>query len=693
MLIFWKESPFFRLLIPFILGIIIYNQGLHLSIKFSISISFLFFIAILLFGYSKDFFQLKFAWLQGIFIHLFIFSCGVLLSAYHDVKNSQLWYGHYINENPQLLIQVKSAPEEKEKTFKIDAEVCELINDKKRIKTKGDIILYFQKNEKSQHIKTGSFILINNKLQAITSSGNPGSFDYANYCANQNIYHRAFIKPNEWVTLDSSHQTFQSFFQKLNERSRDILTRYIKDSNALGIAEALLVGYRLDIDDMTWQAYTNTGIVHIIAISGMHMAMIYKTVLWLLLLIPFMKKNKKISIIISVVLMWVFACITGLPASVVRAASMFTIIAFGDIQDKKSNTLNMLFASAFLMLSVNPSFLMDVGFQLSFLAVLSLILFYQPIYEKIIITNKLLDLVWQLIAVTLAAQILTFPVCLYYFHQFPLLFLITNLVAVPLTTLVLYLEIVMVSLSFNEGIASFLGKLINEIILKINAFVFYLSHLKFSVWSGIHISLIQMFLLYALLTLIVLWFIQKKVLYFISFIGGMLVLSISFLLMQIEIFQQHKIIVYNISKQKSLEFLSQNQFEYIHSEKKPIIKKDSIYTLIPAHTFHHTKESKQPICLKFQNTSFELFSFRNKIIARIEDLNFYCQKPIAVDFLIISNKCKPELDFILKNITPQKIILDASIPFWQIDEWSEKIKTKNIPFHSVPNQGAFVADI
>ncbi len=687
---FWKESPFIRLLLPLIFGIFIYKLGWGFSVITTAVICILILISIILFNRLKDYIQLKLAWIQGILIHLLILFSGILICQYHDVKNDRTWYGHSFKEYDYLLIQAKTPPEEKEKTYKIEAEIFELKKGHQSKRVKGTAFFYLQKNEKSQHIRSGDFLLVQNQLKQIIPTGNPGAFDYAAYCANQTIYHTAFLKNSEWITVDTLASTIGSFFQTLNQKSRAILEKYIKDPNALGIAEALLVGYRLDIDDTTWQAYTNTGIVHIIAISGMHMAMIYKSVLWLLLLIPAMRKNKKWAIILSVLLMWIFAGITGLPASVVRAACMFSIIAFGDIQDKKSNTLNMLFASAFFMLCANPAFLFDVGFQLSFLAVLSLILFYQPIYEKVIVSNKLLDLAWQLTAVTLAAQVLTFPVCVYYFHQFPLLFLITNMVAVPLTTIILYLEILLICLSYFSSIGTVLGVLINESILKLNEFVFYLSHLKFSVWSGIQINFAQTILLYIFLTLFVIWLMQKRVHYFIYSLIIVFVLSVSFMMQRIQIFKQNKIIVYNISKQKTLEFLHQNQYEFIADQSTGSSMKDSVYTLIPAHIFYQSQKNNHTLCAQNQTTPIELFCFQDKTIGRIESCHFNCQKPIPLDILIISKKCNVDLDFILQQIHPKQIVIDASVPFWKIENWAEQLQSKNIPYHIVAKQGAFI---
>lgn len=162
---------------------------------------------------------------------------------------------------------------------------------------------------------------------------------------------------------------------------------------------------------------------------------------------------------------------------------------------------------------------------------------------------------------------------------------------------------------------------------------------------------------------------------------------------RIQIFRQNKIIVYNISKQKSLEFLYQNQYEFIADQSASISMKDSFYTLIPAHIFYQSQKNNIPLCAQNQTTPIELFRFQQKTIGRIESCHFNCETPIPLDILIISQKCEENIDYILKQINPKQIVIDASVPFWKIENWAEQLQSKNIPYHIVAKQGAFIMDI
>jgi competence protein ComEC len=205
-----------------------------------------------------------------------------------------------------------------------------------------------------------------------------------------------------------------------------------RDETETGVAEALLIGYRDDLDKDLVRAYSNTGVVHIIAISGLHLGMIYG--LMLLLLKPFRKYKwmRWAKPLLILLVLWGFSLLAGAAASILRSVVMFSFIVIGESLGRKTNIYNTLAASAFCLLVYNPYFFWDVGFQLSYTAVLSIVLFMKPVYQWLYFKNKLLNAIWQLNAITLAAQVLTLPVILYYFHQFPNLFLFTNFVAVPL---------------------------------------------------------------------------------------------------------------------------------------------------------------------------------------------------------------------------------------------------------------------
>lgn len=693
MLPFWKESPFVRILLPFMAGILLYLMVPSANLLYMALATLILLAALLLFGSRKDFFKLRFAVAGGLLLQLFLLCAAYLTCMLHQIQTSPFWYQHHAATGSFAIGRITAPPEPKEKTLKLTVEIVQLCDTAACVSTCGAALLYLQHHDQNKSLQQGDYILFKNKLQDIHKSGNPGSFDYAAYCAVHHIFQRAFLKADEWRKAPGHRKDPAGFFAKVNARTRAVLKKYIPDKDAHGVAEALLLGYRTDIDDETWQAYTNTGIVHIIAISGMHMAMVYGSARWLFMLWPFFKKRKSIAIMISMLLMWAFACITGLPASVTRAAIMFSFLGLGEMQEQRSNNINILAASAWCMLCFNPMLILDVGFQLSYLAVLSLILFYRPIYLCISVSHIIADRVWKLVAMTLAAQILTLPLCLYYFHQFPLLFVFTNLFAVPLTSVILYFEIVLVVLHFIKPLALLLGKTVSYLVVFVNKTVLHLSDLSFAVWSGIYLTWIQLLLMLFFTGVFTLALFTRKTKPLVIAAMLMFIFCFTLLLRQFEILGQHKLIVYNVQSQSCVEFISQNR--YFHADKDSVVKKvnHEVFTLKPAHTLFGLSQSDSTLSAVYKNESLELFSFRGKTIMRLANTHFHADSLLTVDVLIVSGKCDLRAAWLAQQISTRQIVLDSGIPYWKMEALKKELKNTGIPLHIVNEKGAYILNL
>ncbi|QEC41797.1 ComEC/Rec2 family competence protein [Pseudobacter ginsenosidimutans] len=290
----------------------------------------------------------------------------------------------------------------------------------------------------------------------------------------------------------------------------NILRRYIPGPKEAGLAEALLIGYKEDLHKSLIQSYSNTGVIHVIAISGLHLGLIYM----LLSLICQPLGNKKWTRIFRPIFiiagLWAFGFLAGGSPSIFRSAVMFTCIAIGNSLSKQASIFNSLAASAFLLLCYNPYWLWDAGFQLSYTAVASLALFQQTIYDAINISWQWLDHIWKHISTTIAAQILTLPVILFLFHQFPVFFVLTNLIAIPLSSGILLGEILLCLLSFMPILARPTGTLLSWLIRVMNGIVERIDQLPFTSITQININLVQVWLLYGVITAFTIWLLHKR---------------------------------------------------------------------------------------------------------------------------------------------------------------------------------------
>jgi len=284
----------------------------------------------------------------------------------------------------------------------------------------------------------------------------------------------------------------------LRNNALQTIKKYIPQQESQGIAEALLIGYQDDVDKELLQSYSNTGVVHIIAISGLHISMVYA--LLVKFFIPF-KRKKFISTWVQpffiLLAIWLFTLVAGAAASIVRAAVMFSFITIAQLLLKKHSIFNTLAASAFCMLVYNPFVLWDVGFQLSYAAVCSIIIFQKPLYHLLYFRNKIADTLWKLNTVTLSAQLLTLPFILFYFHQFPNYLFIANLIAVPLSGFILYGEITLMALAWFPPLAKITGIAMSYLIHVMNACIHFIEKLPFATTQNIAFDLPQALLLTA----------------------------------------------------------------------------------------------------------------------------------------------------------------------------------------------------
>lgn len=501
----WKKAPFFRLLLPVIAGIILqYYIGFSITFLLSSLVIFAFFYLVFLVMPVAYRFRLHAA--GGIILSLFMLATGMFLTWHKDIRNDLDWYGKKYDSASYMVATLIENPVEKNKSFKALANIDQVINNDSVYAATGKLLLYFAKDSLQEHLQYGSRIIIKKELQPIKNSGNPGAFNYARYCAFQQIFYQCYLTKKDWKLLKEREANFyKSTLIATQKYVVEVINKYIDGKDESALAKALLIGYKIDLDKDLVQAYSNAGVVHLIAISGLHLALIYALLYWITLRIPFVKKSKYVRLVLILFCLWFFALLTGGSASVLRSAVMFSFIATGMTINKNSSIYNSLASSAFVLLCYNPFMLWDVGFQLSYCAVLGIVVAQKNINNWFYFQNILLQKTWDLASVSIAAQLFTLPICLYYFHQMPLLFLVANLIAIPLATLTLWGCLSMVFISPFHLAALWMGKLVYGIIWVLNHSVLFINNLPFSLWDGISISVTETISLYLVIAFFLYW--------------------------------------------------------------------------------------------------------------------------------------------------------------------------------------------
>ncbi|MBZ4188661.1 ComEC/Rec2 family competence protein [Niabella beijingensis] len=682
--LFLARAPFIKLLLPFACGILFcfYHPLPVTGCMTGLLVSGL---MVLLFRMLGSYQRLKLQMLQTVLILLILFFSGILIAALKDTGNRRSWFGRHYAPGMYLVTDLEEQPVEKSRSYKAAAVVKQLIINDSVIRVNGKMILYFKKEPGHRQLNAGDRLVFKKEPQTIRSTGNPGAFDYRLYARFNGITHQVYLTGQDVLKIKGPQPFSVSLWlYRVRASILAVLKEYIKTPREAGLAEALLMGYRDDLDKSLLQSYTDTGVVHVIAVSGMHLGLIY----WLLelLLGPLLKRRQTrwLHPVLVLTVLWTFSLLAGGAASIVRAAVMFTCILLGKHFGRNVSVYNTLAASAFLLLGYNPWWLWDVGFQLSYAAVLGIVIFYRPLYGLITVENKLLNAVWQLIAISIAAQVLTTPLSIYHFHQFPVYFLISNLLVVPLSSGILIGTLLLVAVAPFPAIAAATGVLLRGAIVWMNRIIENLEHYPFALWKGLQISMAQVLLLYVLIAGVALLLQQRKTGLWMAVLGlsGFIVLrGLSFY----QANRQSKIIVYNSSGSSIIDFIN-GRDHFILADtaglQDPAIAKN---TLEPSAIRHRLR---QPEALRHIRGDERLLFGGRSVLLIHAPLNG--TRYGKADLVVLTGNPRLYISRLLEVVQPRQVVIGGSVPAWKARYWQQDCDALGVPCYNVVNKGAFV---
>jgi competence protein ComEC len=495
----WASFPMLRILLPGVVGMLLYQPFNHQSWIISGSFSCLLLMVIIL---RRSTHHRATRPLQTLPVFWAYLVLGYLLMYVGDIRNQPDWLGPeslsggcYIG---QAMNTSRPTKHNLSTEFKLSAA-------KTKSYTWYPVSALVRITHKGPEIKEGNTVILSTDLSAITpEQANTNGF--YKYLIRRNIYH---VSPTSRVNihiLDSSEKN--SLINEIRRKLSGTLDSLFNDQSVRAFSGALLIGERSSLDEEIKNAYSRTGVIHVIAISGMHLALIYSILAGLL---RFLKKGRLrwLFTLLCLGVLWVYAFVCGNSPSIARSAWMFSFLLIGDQFNRPALTGNSLCASAVIMLSIQPSLLWDIGFQLSFAAVGSLLVYQEPIKRLYHPENKVLRYCWEMTATTLAAQVLTTPLVMYHFHQFSLIFLLSNLVAVPLSGLLLLL-LGISCLLFPLNLSAPFATICQNLIELMNERILALSELEFATAEHLHLDISDTVALYVLVVTLTLWIRSKK---------------------------------------------------------------------------------------------------------------------------------------------------------------------------------------
>ncbi len=518
-------------------------------------------------------------------------------------------------------------------------------------------------------------------LKMIDPPLNPYQFDYKDYLKAKQIKYQLRLNSDEVLKLGYKRNTLKGISHQIRKKINIALRRYHFTDEELSVINAILLGQRQNIDKELFEDYKNAGAVHILAISGLHIGIILLLLNFFLKPIEYFKRGKLIKLLLIIVLLWSFAFLAGLSASVVRAVSMFTAIAIGLFSNRKLSLINALILSMFFLLIFHPFYLFDAGFQLSYLAVFFIITL-QPFLLKIWKPHsRIIYYFWQLFTVSISAQIGVLPLSLYYFHRFPGLFFVSGMVIIPFLGLILALGILVIIMALLNILPGFIAIFYGYLIDLMNRFINFISNQEVFIFYDIPFSVVLMLLSYFTVFFGINLMIKRNFRNIVYFLSGIILIQTYLILEKRKVSKSNEFIIFNTYK-NTLIGQRKGSLLNIYSGSGKVKNNAIVKDYITGNT--HIDSLSINRLRNFYLVGHKKFMFIDSTA-----LYSHSYKP---DIVILTGSPKINFERLLRVTHPEMVIIDQNNYRYYIDRWRETTQSYQVKFYSTSQKGAFRYD-
>lgn len=688
-----SQIPILRLVLPLSAGILFakpFGSPTQLQIWTGITILF-FCLAFFQFILYKRKYRFRYRWVSGAIVFCFIFSIGAILQIWTDERFKPSYFQKISSD--YLHVKIIGQPQLKKNGILFQVNVLNAVRNDSLLPVSGNLLVYLGDTSQVGSLYYGDELLIKSNLAEISPALNPYQFNYKNYMANKQIFHQSYIRKWEMKKLGKNSGN-PIIYESMRLRDYCILLykKYLLNDESVSLASTLVLGYRADLSDDIVQAYQDTGTTHILSVSGLHVGIIFIMLNYLLSFMIKIKYGYILRAALLIIAVWFYAIISGLSPAVNRAAVMLSFIILGLATRRSSNIFNTIAISALLLLLYDPNYLFDVGFQLSYIA-LSGIIYFQPKFQELYTpSNWFARQTWILITVSVAAQLVTFPLSIYYFHQFPIYFLVSNLVVIPLATMVLYGGVFVLFANPFIWIAEKIGFLLHYIIIFMNYLLATIGNLPGAVSRAIWFSTPQFYLLSFSIILLILFIETRKNKYILQIMACLVVIVGIGVFNSIRNSITQKAVFHSSDKGLIVSVINGNQGVVI--SKTTIDKKE--INFLTANLFNHYGISK-PDFIENDTSFNNLFIAENYL--QLNNTFIFClQKnkeniPIAgCDYIFLEKMKIANALELIKKCKSKTLIVDKRYDIEEEKMIEEMLKIKNLKVHFL-SKGAFTIEL
>lgn len=669
-------------------------------------------------------------WVFGLAAGIMMLVAGYQLSQQHDQRYHPGHFSHREAGSAYLRIRISEPVSGKANSFQVVGQVTHIVcagKGRHAQPVKGRLMLYLAKDSLAAGLKYGDVLLTSGRYEAVRGPQNPQQFDYRRFLMYRNIHHIAYRQSGQWqATGGYQGNRVMKLALKLRERALEVFTRHGLADREFAVVSALLLGYREHLDEDLQREFAGAGAMHILCVSGLHVGIIYLIIKSLLSFMHRMPAGRLLQTLITLILIWLYAAITGFSPSVLRASAMFSFVAAGNCLNRQTNIYNTLAASALVLMAADPYIITRIGFQLSYLAVIGIVALQPRICSLITFKYKLPARAWALMAVSVAAQMATGPLALYYFHQFPNYFLLTNLVVIPLAGLIIYsalLTLVLAMVFPSFPMPGFLAsRLLNTLLYTLHESVRLIEGLPHATLNNIHITLPETLLLFMFLFLGCFYLLFGRRQMLIPALLALLVMVMSLSVRGVANARREFFVVYSLNNATAIDFFGKRshlclgcdrvmtnprqldfqaqEFRISRGLKRappviPLNGRGSLHTGTGNHPGAGIWFSRYETDFLHREDGFVKFS--GKRIFLVHEMNRHMaalpaesEEVFPVDYLVVTQNINNNPEAWLKTFVPRKVIVDASNNFNTTRIWQEACMEFGIDCWPVRTKGAFV---
>lgn len=524
-------------------------------------------------------------------------------------------------------------------------------------------------------------LFVQTSIEEISPPLNPHQFDYSAYMRRLGIHHQIRLQAEDYVPVPNPKKTILGLAASVRQTIIQRLQKGKFGEEELSVIQALLLGQRDDISVRVYDAYKNAGAVHILAVSGLHVGILLLVLQLVLRPLERLRKGKSLKLLVIVISLWGFALLAGFSASVVRAVTMFSFVAYALFLDRPGNTFNIIALSMFfILLIINPMLLFQVGFQMSYAAVFAIVWIYPMLQKLWYPKNRVVRYFWQLLSVSIAAQLGVLPISLFYFHQFPGLFFVSNLLIVPALGVILGMGILVIIVGLLNLLPEVLVTIYNAIIGWMNAIVVWVAKQEAFIFKSIPFDAVQLVLAITILICVGRFFSKPN-------FRKAMVLAISIVGFQSWLFQASY-----TSRQKEKLILA-HQFK-----NSVLMLQNGTHLTTIAHDTVRSDRLKEGYVVAERITSEKNRGLANSYrwhdtqLMIIDSTGLYPIPRTQPDYLLLTGSPRLNLERLIAEIRPKTVLADGSNYKSSIAHWRKTCADSDTPFYDTGTMGAFYFD-